>query len=95
MNDNERKGPAAEGQDGQAKHGYRNEVSWDDGKGRQPYANQGDEEQHADALPEPEAGNAGEAAGRNVEQLRAVKGTPERPTSEAPREDVSHRGGVS
>jgi hypothetical protein len=78
-NDNDRKGPAAEGEEGRAKHGYRNEVSWDDGKGRQPYANQGEEEQASDAAPEPEAGNRGAASGRNLEDLEAVARKPERP----------------
>ena len=41
--DNDRKGPAAQGEEGRAQHGYRNEVSWDDGKGRQPYTNQEEE----------------------------------------------------
>ncbi|MBC5783869.1 hypothetical protein H8N03_13010 [Ramlibacter sp. USB13] len=84
MNDR-KKGPGEAEGDGTAEHGYRNEVSWEAGQGRQPYANRGDAEQHADAMPEPEAGNAGETAGRNVEDLDAVKRKPERPESEAPR----------
>jgi len=95
MSENDRKGPVADGQDGHAKHGYRNEVSWDGGQGRQPYSNQGEEEQGPDAMPEPEAGNAGAAAGRNIEQLEAIKRKPEPPESEAPRQDSSGRGGVS
>jgi hypothetical protein len=94
MNDNERKGPAADGQEGRAKHGYRNEVSWEDGKGRQPYANQGDEEQEPVAAQGTEAGNRGEASGRNVEQLDALKREPEGPASEAPRRDVTGGDGV-
>ena len=94
MIDNERKGPAAEGEEGRAKHGYRNEVSWDGGKGRQPYANQGEEEQGTDAARETEAGNRGEASGRNLDDLEALKRKPERPESEAPRQDVTGRGGV-
>jgi hypothetical protein len=95
MNDNERKGPAAEGQGGHAKHGYRNEVSWDGGAGRQPYANQGEEEQDPGAAHEIEGGNRGAASGRNIEDLEALKRKPERPENEAPREDASGRGGVS
>ena len=49
----------AEG-DGRAQHGYRNEVTWEGGSGRQPYSNRGDREQPPDAMPEPEAGNAGD-----------------------------------
>lgn len=85
MNENDPKAPGEAEGDGRAAHGYRNEVSWDDGKGRQPYTNRGDQEQGPAAAPEVEAGNAGEAAGRNIEQLEAVKRKPERPESEAPR----------
>lgn len=95
MNENDRKGPEADGQEGKAKHGYRNEVSWDGGKGRQPYTNQGEEEQGPAAAPEAEAGNLGKTSGRNLEDLEAVKGTPEGTQREAPREDVTGRGGVS
>ena len=80
-----KKGPGEAQGDGEARHGYRNEVSWDGGEGRQPYANRGDVEQGADALPEPEAGNEGEAAGRNVEQLREVKQKPDQPERQSPR----------
>jgi hypothetical protein len=95
MNENDRKGPAADGQDGRAKHGYRNEVSWDGGKGRQPYTNQGEDEQGTDAAHESKAGNRGEASGRNLEDLEALKRKPERIENEAPRQDVTGRGGVS
>jgi hypothetical protein len=84
MNDNERLQPPPEG-DVRARHGYRNEVSWEGGRGRQPYANQGDEELGADAAPEVEAGNAGDISGNNVEELRAVKQKPDRTESEVPR----------
>jgi len=86
MNENDRKGPASDGEGGQAAHGYRNEVSWDGGSGRQPYTNQGSEEQGPDTAAEVEGGNAGEVAGRNVEQLREAKQKPERPEREVPRE---------
>jgi hypothetical protein len=86
MNDNERKDPGEAAGDGQAKHGYRNEVSWDGGKGRQPYTNQGSEEQDTSAASEAEAGNRGDASGRNLDQLEEVKRKPERPVSESPRD---------
>lgn len=85
MNEHEKKGPGEAAGDGEAKHGYRNEVSWDGGAGWQPYENRGDVEQLSDAMPEAEAGNAGEAAGRNVEQLRQVKEKPGRSEREVPR----------
>jgi len=95
MNENDPKGKGEAEGDGRARHGYRNEVSWDNGRGRQPYSNQGDEEQGPATAKETEAGDAGEVAGNNVEQLDAVKRKPERPVSEAPRQDSSGRGGVS
>jgi hypothetical protein len=67
MNQNEHK---------RAEHGPQSEVTWDDGKGRQPYANQ-EEELPPSALPEAEAGNRGDASGRNLEQLEQVKERPE------------------
>jgi hypothetical protein len=82
----EKKGPGEAAGDGGAAHGYRNEVSWEGGKGRQPYANQGKEEQGPASAGEYEAGNAGARAVRNVEQFDAVKGTPDGPEDEAPRE---------
>jgi hypothetical protein len=81
-----KKGPGEATGDGEARHGYRNEVSWDGGEGRQPYTNRGDVEQGTDAMPEAEAGNEGEVAGRNVEQLREVKEKPDRPVRQSPRE---------
>jgi hypothetical protein len=86
MNEHEAKDPGEAEGDGRAKHGYRNEVSWDGGKGRQPYTNQGSEEQGTDAAPEAEAGNRGDASGRNLEQLEQAKQKPERPVSESPRD---------
>jgi hypothetical protein len=94
MNDNDRKGPAADGETGRAQHGYRNEVTWDGGKGRQPYTNQ-EEEKGPAAAHETEAGNRGSASGRNIEQLEQLKRKPEPPESEAPRQDVDGAGGVS
>ena len=91
MNENESsapgegKDPGEAAGDGQAQHGYRNEVSWDGGKGRQPYTNQGDVEQGPDTAREYAGGDAGDVAGRNVEQLEAVKRKPGRTESEVPR----------
>jgi len=86
MNENDRKGPASKGENGQAAHGYRNEVNWEGGAGRQPYTNQGSEEQGPASGREYEGGNAGDVAGRNVEQIEQVKQKEERPEREAPRE---------
>lgn len=72
--------------DGKARHGARSEVSWDGGTGRQPYSNQGSEEQGPATAADVEAGNRGEASGRNLAQLEAVKGTPVPPVSESRRE---------
>ena len=95
MNENDRKGPPADGEAGRAQHGYRNEVSWDGGKGRQPYANQGDGEQGPGTAHETEGGNRGSASGRNSEQLEQIQRTPQRPLREAPRQDADGEGGVS
>ena len=59
-----------------AEHGPKSEVTWNDGKGRQPYANQGAEEEPSSAYAEEEAGNRGDASGRNLEQLEQVRGEP-------------------
>lgn len=60
-----------------AEHGTPSEVSWNQGKGRQPYANQGDEEAGetggGDEFP---AGDRGELSGRNLEQLDEVRKKP-------------------
>ncbi|MEJ8840211.1 hypothetical protein [Ramlibacter sp. AN1133] len=86
MNENDLTEPAAPDQEGRAKHGYRNEVSWDGGKGRQPYANR-EEEQGPAAAHETEAGNRGAASGRNQEDLEALRRRPEGTESETPRQD--------
>lgn len=85
MNQNEHKDPGEAEGDGRAQHGYRNEVSWDGGKGRQPYTNQEEELGPATAR-ESEGGTAGEAAGRTLEQMEQLKRKPQRPASEAPRD---------
>jgi hypothetical protein len=83
----QKKGPGEAEGDGRAQHGYRNEVNWDGGEEGQPYTNRGAVEQGPANAREYEAGNAGETAGRNVQQLEEVKGQkPERPEREAPRE---------
>ena len=86
MNDKERKDPGEAANDGRAQHGYRNEVTWDGGKGRQPYTNQGEEEQGPAAAREAEGGSRGDASGRTIEQLEELTLKPGRPDSEAPRE---------
>ena len=77
--------------EGQARHGYRNEVNWEGGsgrhqepplghgqlKGRQPYSNQGKHETPSPAAAEdyPE-GNRAERSGQNLDQLERVKTRP-------------------
>jgi hypothetical protein len=60
-----------------AKHGYRNEVNWEGGSGRQPYSNQarGGTPSPAAAEDVPE-GNRAERSGTNLEQLERVKTKP-------------------
>lgn len=82
MDENGKKGPGEAEGDGRAAHGYRNEVSWDGGQGRQPYTNQEEEIGPATAK-EFEGGDAGEASGRTIEQLEELRRRPEPP--EAPR----------
>ena len=59
-----------------ARHGPRSEVTWEGGSGRQPYANQGEEETTESDNHEVAEGNRGEESGRNIEQLDKAKGTP-------------------
>lgn len=65
-----------------AAHGYRNEVTWNGGQGRQPYGNQ-PEAAAADTAPqafhEVEGGDRGEHSGTTQEQMRQVRGTPQVP----------------
>jgi hypothetical protein len=71
------KPPGEEQGRSKARHGDRTEVNWDQGKGRQPYANQGQEEAGpAGNGDEFEAGDRGELSGRNLEQLEQVKKLP-------------------
>lgn len=61
-----------------ADHGYRNEVSWEGGKGRQPYQNQGTQEEGPPGGgDEFEAGDRGDLSGRNQGQMDEARGTPE------------------
>lgn len=61
---------------GHARHGPRSEVTWEGGSGRQPYANQGQQETTESDNHEVAEGNRGEESGRNLEQLRKARGTP-------------------
>lgn len=58
----------------EARHGYRNEVNWEGGSGRQPYANQGPRgvPSPVTAHEEPE-GNRRERSGRTQDQLEQLK----------------------
>lgn len=71
------KAPGATPESGKARHGTPSEVSWDGGAGRQPYANQGEEEAEetggGDEFP---GGDRGELSGRNLEQLDEVRKKP-------------------
>jgi hypothetical protein len=59
-----------------ASHGTPSEVSWDAGKGRQPYANQGAEEAGQTGGGEFAEGDRGELSGRNRDQLDEVRKKP-------------------
>ena len=62
---------------GKAEHGAKSEVTWDSGKGRQPYANQGAQEARGTASGDEFAeGNRGDLSGRNQEQLEQVRKKP-------------------
>lgn len=81
MKESQRKEPGG----ARAQHGYRNEVSWDEGQGGQPYTNQGAEEIGPGTAAEVEGGNRGDASGRTIEQLERLKQMPESPGRETPR----------
>lgn len=68
--------PGTGPKEGKAEHGTPTEVSWDDGAGRQPYANQGTEEAGPATGDEAQEGDRGERSGRNLEQLEQVKRKP-------------------
>lgn len=67
-----RPGPAA-----RAGHGYVNEVRWQGGRGRQPYANRGQEEAREPNLgDEFEGGDRGKHSGTTLEQMREARRKP-------------------
>lgn len=75
MNNKDKSIPGPE--ETKAEHGARSEVSWDGGKGRQPYSNQGAEEgDEPGGGDEFSEGDRGELSGRNLEQLEEVKKKP-------------------
>ena len=60
-----------------ARHGWRNEVNWEGGSGRQPYSNQGSREQPSPAAGHEVAeGNRGKRSGTTLDQLEQVKRKP-------------------
>lgn len=60
-----------------ARHGFRNEVSWDGGAGAQPYSNQGSAESPSPAAAhEVPEGSRGGHSGQALEQLEQARGTP-------------------
>jgi len=74
MNDT---GPEDTKKTGKAEHGAPSEVSWDDGKGRQPYGNREDGSAHGPpAGHEVADGDRGELSGRNLDQLEQVRKMP-------------------
>ena len=59
---------------GQARHGYRNEVNWEGGSGRQPYSNQGRRETPSPgAAHEVAEGNRKDRSGNTVEQVERAR----------------------
>ncbi len=71
------KAPGKSPEEGKALHGVPSEVTWNGGAGRQPYANQGEQEggepRGGDEFAE---GNRGELSGRNLEQLEQARKKP-------------------
>jgi hypothetical protein len=72
------KAPASQRPADKADHGVPNEVTWDGGAGRQPYANQGPLEADEPNAPDDEVpeGDRGETSGRNLEQLAEIRKKP-------------------
>ena len=70
------KTPGEAAGDGTAQHGPRTEVTWEGGLGRQPYSNQGDDEQGPATAKESEAGDRGSRSGTNLDQMEQVKRKP-------------------
>lgn len=56
-----------------ARHGYRNEVTWEGGSGRQPYTNQRPGAPSPGAAQEPVEGNRGDRSGVTQDQFDQVK----------------------
>jgi hypothetical protein len=56
-----------------ARHGYRNEVTWEGGSGRQPYTNQRRGQPSPGAAEEVPEGNRGRQSGVNQEQFEDAK----------------------
>ncbi len=59
-----------------AGHGYRNEVTWDAGRGRQPYANQGEREAGPAGFAQAEGGSRGTHSGVHQDQAERARGVP-------------------
>lgn len=60
-----------------ARHGYRNEVNWEGGSGRQSYSNQGTTETPSPASgAEFAEGNRAGRSGQNQGQLERARGKP-------------------
>lgn len=60
----------------QTLHGARTEVSWDQGRGSQPYANQGEKDNGEPADAQFAVGDRGRLSGNNLDQLEEVKKKP-------------------
>jgi hypothetical protein len=62
--------PGESDEAGKARHGYRNEVNWEGGSGRQPYSNQGTRETPSPgAASEVAEGNRGARSAENLDQM--------------------------
>ena len=73
MSDKDVQRPAGSDEPIKARHGYRNEVNWEGGSGRQPYSNQGRGKPSPSAAQEVPEGNRAERSGTNLDQLERVK----------------------
>lgn len=59
-----------------ARHGMSTEVTWDQGRGHQPYTNQSQKENGEPADAEFAVGDRGGLSGNNLDQLEEVKRKP-------------------
>jgi hypothetical protein len=59
-----------------ARHGYRNEVNWEGGSGRQPYTNQRSGVPSPGAAHETPEGNRGQRSGVTQQQVEQTKSRP-------------------